>query len=51
MASARAGVMTSIEVNSPMPSTSRPNYADQTAPSFWCVVWFVVAVFLLFVVL
>lgn len=50
MASVRAGVVTGVEVNSMNP-TAPSQYVDQNAPSFWAVVWFLAAVFILFVVL
>ena len=49
MSTVRAGVVTSVEVNGPAPAPSVKPF-DLTAPGTWSLIWFVVAVLLLFII-
>lgn len=51
MASVKAGVVSGVEVNGPLNSSPTVKVWDPTTGGTWCLIWFIVAIVILFVVL
>lgn len=46
---AHAGVVTAVEVNGPMATGEGTNFADWSSPATWALIWFLLALLLLFI--